>query len=234
MKGKFYGVGVGPGDPELLTLKAVRLLGAADAIIAPYSKKKGTGCAALAIVRDRLSPGAEVYELPIPRAYDEEKVEGACQAIIELLDTGKITVFISRGDPMLYSKYVHIARRLEERGYPVETVPGVVSFTAAACRAGFPLADEEESITIVPVDDEASNIEPALRKSESVVLLKVHKNLDRIIDLLEQYGFKNQAVLISRCGMSGELIEPDLEKLRGQKLTYLSTILAKKQARSNA
>ncbi|MTV49207.1 precorrin-2 C(20)-methyltransferase [Heliobacillus mobilis] len=233
MIGKLYGIGVGPGDPELLTVKAALALGRADVIIAPYSKKKGTRCSALGIVREFIRKDAEICDLPIPRAQDEEKLAEACTQIANLLEEGKNVAFIARGDSMLYSKYVPIFERLSKQKYEIVNIPGIISFSAISSAAGFPIADGDEAVTIIPVNDNCDNIEPSLASADTIILLKVHKNLDRIIDLLAAYGFKEQAVLVGRCGLPGEIIEKDLEKMRGKTLTYLSTIIARRQPSSD-
>lgn len=228
MTGKFFGIGLGPGDPELLTLKAVRVLREAEVVVAPFSKKKGTGCAVLPLVQEFLKPGVEIAELPIPRVYDPQRLMEACRSIIHWLQAGKRVAFISRGNPMLYSKYVYIHEMLVRENIEVETIPGISSHEAASCRAGFPLAEEEEAITIYPVKEDDDQLEQVIASAESLVLLKVHKNLDNIIDLLEKHGFHSKAVLISRLGHEDEFIQRDLNQLREKQLTYLSTILARK------
>ncbi|MBM7868112.1 precorrin-2 C(20)-methyltransferase [Heliobacterium gestii] len=237
MKGTFTGIGVGPGDPELLTFKAARLISEADVIIAPLSKE-GRESTALRIVQSHIGPEAQVCHLEFPMTLDAEKLARSWsenhQVILGFLRQGKKVVFITIGDPMVYSTYMYMYERLKEANVAITTVPGITSFTAASCRAGVPLAEAEETITIIPATTDCENLDQLFALSDTLVLMKVYKNKDQIIDLLEKHGLKSRAVLISRCGLDGEIIETDLDKVRGKAINYLSIIIAKKEKKAHS
>jgi precorrin-2 C20-methyltransferase len=230
-KGKFYGVGVGPGDPELITVKAVKILKEVEVIIAPHTDKK-IESTALSIVRPYIGPDTTVLELVFPMIFDKRDLAGAYEkntsTIKSLLDEGNNVAFLTLGDPMLYSTYIHIYRLLEQKGLGIETIPGVTSFCAAASRAGFPLADGNEVLSIVPATNDDKKLENILRNSDNLVLMKVYKNHRQVVAQLVESGFSENAVMISRCGLDGEEIIYNLNDIEERKPDYLTTVLAKK------
>lgn len=228
--GTFYGIGVGPGDPELLTVKAINAIKNVDVIIAPKTEKK-EGSVALSIARSYLKTDVEIiYQVfPMvkdfadsPEVFDENKSE-----IVSLLRQGKNVAFLTIGDPMFYSTYIYIFRLLEKEGVRVETIPGVPAFLAIASRLGRPLAFGNEIISIVPATADQDRIEKALDACDIAVLMKVYKNFDEIVGALERNQKLDGAVLASRCGLPDEKIISELDAHRGEKLNYLSTIITK-------
>ncbi len=232
--GVFYGVGVGPGDPRLLTLKAVELLKAARVVATPCAAP-GQESLALAVAREHLAPGCLVLPLYFPMTKDEKKLEqGWAQALAEVcahLDRGEDVVFLTLGDPMLYSTCLYLLQRLQKAGYGVKVVPGVPSFCAAAAAAVFPLAAGEERLALLPWPEGAPLSPSLLRAFDSVALLKVASRLDEAIAALQQAGMLEESVLVSNCGSPGEKISRELKKLAGGKepVPYLSLILARRQ-----
>jgi precorrin-2/cobalt-factor-2 C20-methyltransferase len=231
VKGTFYGIGAGPGDPELVTLKAKRLLDECQVIIAPVTAVEKQSVA-LNIVKPLLQEDKTIDTLVFPMTYDEEELsrhwDEAAQHIFTLLDEGKNVVFLTLGDPMVYSTYMYILKRVKDKGYFAETVPGITSFCAASSRTGLPLAEGSETIAIIPSAYECDNLDEILDKFDNIVLMKISKNFDKLVDILGQHGLKKNAVLVSRCGLDEEMIEYDLDRLIGQKVNYLSMIIVKK------
>lgn len=230
MKGIFYGIGVGPGDPELITLKAIHCLQQIDIVIAPRTGNR-TNSTALNIARPHLKEGIEILELTFPMVYDEHKLSDAWQnnqqIILGYLQQGKKVAFLTLGDPMLYSTYIYIHRLLAEHQMDTETIPGITSFCASASRVGFPLAEGDELLTIVPATCDPLKLKQALAISDNVVLMKVSKNTSNLIKELQEHGLADQAVMVSKCGHNDETINNNLTDPE-LKATYLSTILAKK------
>ncbi len=220
--GKFYGIGVGPGDPELITLKAIRILEQVDAVIAPRGKGESI---ALKIAKPYIR--GEVFKLEFPMIYEKEALEPVwdenVKKIKELLYGGKDVAFITLGDPMIYSSYIYILKRLKD--FEVATIPGITSFSAAAARLNLPIAEGKEPFAVVPAGD-LQIVERALSDFDNVVLMKVSRNYVQIADLLQEKGFT--AGLIIRCGHQEEEVTFDLEKYRGGKIDYLSLIIGKK------
>ena len=228
--GTFYGIGVGPGDPELLTVKAINAIKLVDVIIAPKTEKK-EGSVALSIARSHIKPSTQIiYQVfPMvkdfsesPSVFDENKAE-----IIAMLRRGLNVAFLTIGDPMFYSTYIYIFRLLEAEGVNVVTIPGVPAFLAIASQLGRPLAFGNEIVSIIPATAPRGSIEAALNSCDVAVLMKVYKNFGEIVDALEGSGKLEGAILASRCGLDDEKIIDDLAAHRNEKLNYLSTIIAK-------
>jgi len=231
-QGVFYGVGVGPGDPELLTLKAVRVLQGIDAVAVPRAGAEKESLA-YAIAREFIPVQARVLELVFPMTRETRRLEQgwkeAAARIQALLEQGKNTAFLTVGDPMLYSTYIYIFQRIQEAGYSVETVPGIPSFCAAAAAAGFPLAEGDDRLALVPWNREQALQGEALQPFSSLALLKVSSDLEGIIETLAETGFLQRSMLVSRCGHEDERIVTDLASLKGSAVPYFSLILARKE-----
>lgn len=232
MKGIFYGIGVGPGDPELLTMRAIRVLKEVDVIIAPKTEKKEDSVA-LEIARPYLKVDVEVVKqvFPMvvnfeqsPEAWEQNKAE-----ILALLAQGKKVAFLTLGDPMFYSTYIYVFRLLEHEGYPIETVPGITAFCAIGSKLGYPLVEGNDILSIIPATADAEKIRSVLAVTDNVVLMKVYKNFPEIVDLLTENGLTDRAVMLSRCGLPDEQVIRDLEAEKEKKVNYLSTILARRR-----
>ncbi len=164
MSGCFYGVGVGPGDPDLLTVKGLRILASVPVVLVPKRSAEDAGYA-YGIVRGLLDPSRqEIVGLVFPMTRDFARLEGVWDAHVETvagyLAAGRDCAFITEGDPFLYSTFIYIWERLRTRypRYRTEVIPGVPSVTAAACRAGLPLANAGERIAILPAAYEAGAV----------------------------------------------------------------------------
>ncbi|MBM7854894.1 precorrin-2/cobalt-factor-2 C20-methyltransferase [Desulfohalotomaculum tongense] len=236
MAGVLYGVGVGPGDPELLTVKAVNVIKQADVILAPKTEKKD-GSAALSIAKPYIDESTQILELVFPMVYNREKLldawENNKKIINQLLDEGKKVVFLTLGDPMLYSTFIYIQRLLEGCGHSIKVVPGVTSFSAIGGRLNYPLAEGNDILCVVPATIDEKKLEEVMSTSNNLVLLKVYKNYKQVVNKLKQLGLIKNAVMVSKCGLEGEKIVTDLEKDGEQKVNYLSTILVRRYLNKN-
>ncbi|CVK20259.1 precorrin-2 C(20)-methyltransferase [Sporomusa sphaeroides] len=231
MSGIFYGVGVGPGDPELLTLKAINAIKSSDVVIAPRTEKKDESTA-LSIARPYIQEGTEVLELVFPMNYNAQALSDAWvnnkEIILGLLNSGKKVAFLTLGDPMLYSTYMYVFRLLEASGHEIVNIPGVNSFSAIGNRLGVALAEGGDILSIVPATIDDERLERVLAASDNVVLMKVYKNYTEIVEKLHKHGMVENAVMVSKCGLEGEEIIRDLAAAGNQKVNYLSTILTKR------
>ena len=231
MAGIFYGVGVGPGDPELLTLKAINAIKTADVIIAPRTEKKDESTA-MSIARPYIQEASEILELVFPMNYNVQALSDAWvnnkKTILALLDAGKKVVFLTLGDPMLYSTYMYVQRLLEDSGHEIINIPGVNSFSAIGNRLGVALAEGGDILSIVPATIDNERLERVLAVSDNVVLMKVYKNFNEIVEKLHKHGMVENAVMVSKCGLEGEEIIHDLVASGSKKVNYLSTILTKR------
>ncbi len=231
MRGKLFGVGIGPGDPELLTLKAIRILTEVDVVAVPKSALEKES-QALHIVKDALVPGKEILELIFPMSRDERILsEGWKTALYQIqsrLDQGLRVAFITLGDPTIYSTYMYVHKALKPLGYDMEIIPGITSFCASAASVGISLGENRENIAIIPSAYECENIEEIIRSFDTVVLMKVSNCIPGLKMLLEEEGLLDKTVLISRCGHEDEQIVYDLSVLEGQKVSYFTTMIVKK------
>lgn len=233
MSGVFYGIGVGPGDPELLTLKAIKILQEVDIILAPRTEKK-TESSALAIVRPYIKEKTRIVHLEFPMVYGSSKLTKAWEdnknIILEFLATGEKVAFLTLGDPMVYSTYIYIFRLLEGCGYPIETIPGITSFCQIASKTGMALAEGDEILTVLPATSEEDVVERVLKDTDNVVLMKVYKNLPQIIKALQKSGHIHNSVMVSKCGWEDEVLVRNLEDGNNlqDKVNYLTTIIAKR------
>lgn len=203
-----YGIGIGPGDPELLTLKAVRLLREADVIAAPDTG--GESRTALGIARDYIA-GKPILNCPTPMTRDKEKLtlawEQSADAICSLLDEGKTVAFITLGDPTIYSTYIYIHKLVKSRGYPVELIPGVPSFCAASAKLNDSLCEGDQRLLIVPSSH--GSLEESLNVPANKVFMKSGRQLAALQQRLRERGELERASLVVNCGLEGERIEPD-------------------------
>ena len=234
MKGIFYGIGVGPGDPDLITIKASKLFDELDIIIAPETKS-GKGSTALNIAKPYLGDNVEIIERKFPMTYDKKALsisyDEIAKEIKELVDGGKKVGFLTLGDPMVYSTYIYLFRRLSLLDIEIETIPGIPAFCAIASKVGIPLADTDEILTIVPsvYYDFGSDKADDILKSNNIVFMKASGNIDELIDKLGETGHKDGSVFVSRIGLDNEVIEDHIENRRGIDNNYLSTRIAKKE-----
>lgn len=230
---KLFGVGVGPGDPELITLKAHRVLTAVPVLFIPVRRAGAPSYAATIAAAYLTNPARRVVELVYPMTKDEAAVDVAARRnagliAAELAAAGS-GAFLTEGDPLLYSTFVHTFGVL--RGaYPdveVEIVPGVSSVTAAAAVAQWPLADRDDRLAILPATYERALLRQTLCDFDTVVLLKVNSVMDAVLDLLEELGLLDRAVYVRRCGRPEQEIVRDVRHLRGQQLDYFSLLLVR-------
>lgn len=232
MSGKLYGVGIGPGDPELVTLKAKRVLDEVSCIAVPKTASDRESVA-LSIVENLITGNKEILELVFPMSYDENVLESgwetAIGALKSKLDRGCDVALITLGDPTVYSTYIYVHKLLVSQGYDAEIIPGITSFCASAARAGVSLGENRESIAVVPSAYECENLEGILEEFDNVVLMKVSRNLPGLINKLKEKGVCDRAVLVSKCGFEDEKVEYDLDKAAEGKTSYFSTMIVKKR-----
>ncbi len=231
---RIYAVGVGPGDPELLTRKAERILRHVPVICAP-SASTGDSSHALSIVEPFLDRSRqEVIVSVFPMKKDQEGLdefwEEAAATVVTHIRQGKDVAFITIGDPFLYSTFLYLYRIFRDRypDIPIEVVPGVSSITAAAVAAGIPLAAASERIAVLPATFEEEKLRRTLQDFDTVVLMKVNRVFDRVYGLLKELGRERGCAFVSRAGTNEEKVVYDLESLVGKKLDYLSLLIVKK------
>ncbi|GFN23779.1 MAG: precorrin-2 C(20)-methyltransferase [Thermoanaerobacteraceae bacterium] len=232
MSGKLYGVGVGPGDPELLTLKARRILERVPVLAVPVSQR-GEESLALGVVQAFVRPNQEILSLFMPmsrdRSYLERCWEAAARELLGKLREGRDVAFLTLGDASLYSTYSYLMEIIQglDPSIPIETVPGITSFSAAAARLNLPLAKGDEALAIIPALEDPEALEGLIPLFPNLVLMKVARRYDEIVRVLTRAGVVRTSVLATRCGQKGETFSWDLEAGMGQRHDYLSLIIVK-------
>jgi precorrin-2/cobalt-factor-2 C20-methyltransferase len=239
MAGKLFVVGVGPGDPELLTLKGARILGEVGCIVVPKGKEEGESLA-LSIVKDAVSlDGKEIVETWFPMvrtmgasAGREPGAEWAstAEAIVDRIDRGIDTAFITIGDPSIYSTFFYVYERIMHArpGLQVEIVPGISSINASAAAAGLSLGLGDGRIAIMPANY-LSHVDEVLDRFDTVVLMKVYRVLPEIKTALAARDLLDKAVCVCRAGMADERICADLSSLEREDIDYFSLIIVRRE-----
>lgn len=225
MSGTLYGLGVGPGDPELLTLKCLRLLRAAPVVA--YPAPLDAPSFARSIVARWLSPAQtevairmpmEAARFPAQDVYDRAAVELAGH-----LDAGRDVAVLCQGDPFLYGSFMYLFGRLAER-FPVEIVPGVSSLVAAAAAAQWPLAARDDVLTVLPATLDDAALERRLAGTDAAAIIKLGRHAARIRRLLDRLGLAASARYVERASLANERVL-SLEAVGAAEAPYFSMIL---------
>ncbi len=230
--GKLYGIGVGPGDPDLLTVKAAKVLGTVDVVFAAASTKNDYSTA-LGIARPHMRKDAVVRHLGFPMTKDKAELETAweknAEEVAEVLRNGNTAAFLTLGDSLTYSTYGYLLNTLKklDPSLPCEAVPGITSYQAAAAKVGFILAESEESLVISSGVCSSQRLEELLRTADNAVIMKTYKNFGDIRHSLEKLRLSDKTVLVSRLGMEGESILHDIRDAP-EKPHYFSLALVRK------
>ncbi|QJW46857.1 precorrin-2 C(20)-methyltransferase [bacterium BFN5] len=232
--GKFYGIGVGPGSPDLLTLRAVEILKTADIICVPRSSTTNDSVA-LKVAGQYISPSAEILEVSTPMVRDQDFLntewQTGAEKIVAHLHAGKTVAFITIGDSMLFSTYTYLLKKVQN-ALPdvwVESIPGITSFSATAALLNRALAEGNEKLAIIPAIDDPEDLRVILAQFPNVVLMKVAGKYEQIVDVLDELDLKHKAVYMSKLGYPDQFFTHDLDSLRGVKREYLSLILVKQE-----
>lgn len=223
MNGILYGVGVGPGDPKLMTLLAVETIEKCPVIAVPAISRE-------AAVSYRIAGGVvkgmdekECLNLSIPMTKDQrvlkEKYEQDAELIIQRLQEGQDVAYLTIGDPTIYSTYIYLHRLIQEQGYRAEIISGIPSFCAAAARVGESLADRSEELHIIPSNYE---IEKALEYPGGKILMKAGSKLSLVRQIMKEKGMRG--IVVENCGFPDEHIYYDMDMVP-EKASYYTTVL---------
>jgi precorrin-2/cobalt-factor-2 C20-methyltransferase len=212
MAGKLIGVGVGPGDPELMTLKAVRALGRADVVA--YFSKLGNGSHARAIAHSHFRDGIQELPLGYPvttempkdeapyRAAIDAFYEASAQSVAAHLDAGRTVAVLSEGDPLFYGSYMHLHVRLADR-YPTQVIAGVTGMSGCWSQAGVPVTQGDDVLSVLPGTLDEDALAERLASADAAVIMKVGRNLPKIRRALARAGRLERALYIERGTMEG-------------------------------
>lgn len=230
MSGILYGVGVGPGDPELLTIKALRLIRENTVLAFP-----GENCqesVAYQIVKGAYEQVDEKHlvAVPMPMTKDKRKLEEAheedARMIAGYLEKGENVVFLTLGDPTVYSTYMYVHHRVLAMGYQAEVVSGITSFCAVAARLNMSLVEMAEALHVIPATFQAEDMDEILKHPGTKVLMKSGKKLKEIRESILRSG--QDAVMIENCGMPEEKIYRSAQEIPEQ-AGYYTLIIVKER-----
>lgn len=230
--GCLYGVGVGPGDPDLMTLKAIATLRTADVLAIPRKDARSTSTA-WRIAEQHVGPiaGQTRLFLNFPMTKDPTVLGPAWDAVLEQLTDplshGARVAFITEGDPLVYSTFIYLQARVRSRfpALPIEVIPGVTSLSAVPAVLGLPLADGQQRVAVIPASYGLDDLPAILATFDTVLLMKVTKVMPQLIELLQNAGLLEQAVYVSRATMHGQQIITDLQTMRQSRCDYFSMVM---------
>lgn len=239
--GHLYLVGVGPGDPELMTFKAVRILSQAKVWAVPTAKANGLSSAQH--IADQMVPDKGRTILPLhflmKKVYlgqetDDQQLSAwrkAAEEVIQHLDKGEDVAFPTLGDATLYSTAFYLLTIIQEQRPDISmtVVPGITAMASCAASQCSPLALGDDVLAVVPAAFEDERLRGILMNLDAVVLMKVHKRIDALIAMIEELGLVDSAVLIERSGMPEERVFTDIREAKGLKLHYFSTVVIRKK-----
>ncbi len=232
-KGRLVGVGTGPGDPELLTLKAARALAEADVVA--YFAKRGNNSNARGIVEARFRP--DMVELPllypvtteIDKDHDDyrsqitEFYEESAEKVAEHLQAGRMVAVLSEGDPLFYGSYMHLHVRLAHR-FPTEVIPGITAMSGCWSANGLPIVQGDDVLTVLPGTMNEFELTRRLTDTDAAVIMKVGRNLAKIRRALEATGKLTRAVYVERGTMAGS-VSMKLADKQDDKAPYFAIVL---------
>lgn len=226
--GCFYGVGIGPGDPELLTLKAVRIMESCEVIATPQTTNGDMLALEIASGAIDLS-GKTILPMHFPMSRDPAVLDKAhrevADAIEPYLKSGRDVAMLNIGDVSIYSTYAYVMEILQERGYRTQMIPGVPSFCAVAARLGVSLTEMHTPLHIVPGNMAERE---ALDLHGTKVLMKSGKQMQKVLDALRARGLLEKSMLVENCGMAEESVYPDLSQNAPEgNPGYFATVIVK-------
>jgi len=204
MRGKLYGIGAGPGDPDLLTVKAIKTIQKCNTIAVP--KTGDNGKVALKIIEGYLD-GKDILECQFSMDKDisvrKESRRLAAKEIIKSLDDGKDVGFITLGDPATYSTYMYVHEIIVNEGFDAQIIPGITSYSAAAAALGIALCESDEILTVIPMSH-GEDIDKLLNLPGNKVIMKSGSNLPRVLKKLKEQGYDESVKIVARATMDGQ------------------------------
>lgn len=235
--GRLIGASLGPGDPELVTRRAWAALQSGARWVYPVKKAEEASYALSIVERGGLDLPADAEPLVFPMTRDAGILARAwaraAARTVELLAEGRDLVFLVEGDASTFATFGHLARAVRELApeVEVETIPGVSSFAAAAAATGVTLAEEDETLGVIPAAYGVAVIDRLLDEFDTLVLMKIKPLLDETIELLERRGLLGAACFVEKVGAPDQRIVRDVARLKGEAANYLSLLLVRNPKR---
>jgi precorrin-2/cobalt-factor-2 C20-methyltransferase len=226
--GTLYGVGVGPGDPELMTVKTWRLISTAHVIA--YLCANGKDSTARDIAKPFIPEDAKEITIDMPMRVEREPGEAAydkgAAEIAATLDAGEDVVMLCEGDPFFYGSFMYIFDRLAEK-YTTVVVPGVTSICAAAAAIGQPLVGRNDTLKVIPATLDEERLHFELATSQAIAIIKVGRHFGKLKLILTELGLLSKAVAIENATHENQIIR-ELTNIEGDTLPYFTTIIVRR------
>lgn len=223
-----WGLGVGPGDPELITLKAHRILQSVDVVA--YPAPQGGDSLVRAIAAPHIPAGVEEFEIATPMVTErhpaQDVYDWAAGEISARATSGKSVAILCEGDPFFYGSFMYLFARLAEQ-WPIEVVPGVSSLAACSAELGMPLAARNDVVSVIPATLDEATLKARLETTDVAAIIKVGRHLAKVRNVLDELGVSGQARYIERATMDNQRIEP-LSSLSADAAPYFSMIIVRR------
>ncbi len=227
MAGTLYGIGIGPGDPEYLTLKAVKMIRAVDVIAAPGEKVEETTAYKIAIQAVPEMAEKELLPIIMPMIMDREKViaahKEAAKTVEKVLETGKDVAFITLGDSTVYSTFSYVEKIVKADGYNTAYISGITSFCATAARLGMPLTEWQEPLHVIPAVHQLGD---KMDLEGTYVLMKSARQMPKVKEMLRESG--KEVHMVENCGLPNEKLYHAVDEIPDD-AAYFSLIIAKEK-----
>ncbi|MGD9568410.1 MAG: precorrin-2 C(20)-methyltransferase [Sedimentibacter sp.] len=228
----FYSIGVGVGNNQTVTKKAIDVIGALDILYVPTAKKTENYSSAHSIVKDYINEKTVIKARHFPMNYNSEELQQAwneiASEIIQDVSVGKNVGFITIGDPMVYSTYIYLLKILKDK-IKITTIPGIASFLDIASNNNFPLVEGEDPLIILPATMGIDKLRNYIKNENSIVLMKVYNNFDEVIGMLLEENLQNHSLVVSNSSKNGEIIYENIKDIKKSDVSYFTTILINKR-----
>ncbi|MFA9424180.1 MAG: precorrin-2 C(20)-methyltransferase [Sedimentibacter sp.] len=228
----FYGIGVGVGDSNAVTKAAIDVLSILDVLYVPTAKDEGSLSVAQGIVRGYLNENTLIKDRYFPMNYDSSELQNSWYNIASEIENDVVKYknvgFVTIGDPMVYSTYIYLLRLLKDK-IKIVTIPGITSFLDIASKNNFPLVEGDDPLVVVPATLGLDKISHYIRNENSIVLMKVYKNFDEIINLLIHENLEKHSIVVSNSSKNEEKIYVNIRDIKKEDVSYFTTILINKK-----
>lgn len=226
---KFYGIGVGVGDPEMITVKAIKYLKELDVVIVPDAGRDFESTA-YGIAKDYLKPETQIINMEfsmnpdISKRQEERKRNG--KIVDEYLNNGKNVGFITIGDPMTFSTYVYLLENISEN-HEIITIAGISSFADMSSRFNIPLVMGNETLKVIPLHKKC-DIEKEIERADNIVFMKIALKFKELKEIIKKTNNENNIIMVSESGKENQKIYFNLDEINEENIPYFSTMILKK------
>lgn len=231
-KGMFYGIGVGVGSIDAVTKKAADTLNILDVLYVPAAKKDELSSTAHRIIKVFVNCDTVVKNRHFPMDYNTENLKISWQAIADEIEQdvqeGKKVGFVTIGDPMVYSTYIYLLKILKHK-INITTIPGITSFLDIASRNNFPLVEGDDPLIVLPATMDMEKLKHYIKNESSIVLMKVYRNFDVIVDLIMSEKLEHCSLAVSNSSKEDERVYKSIRDLKKEDVSYFTTILINKK-----